>query len=106
MRTNCDRKTFDSIGPWERYQKIALMCFYRPDYWRKIARFLSKLRRMNHCDFKGDSRRRMFKYAQSAMKDTKLPDLLKYALIQAVIDEFNFDPRDGGKETCILNKTV
>jgi len=104
MRTQSDRKTFDSIGPWERYHKIALLCFYRPDLWRKVARFLSKLRRMNRIDFKGECRHRAFKYAQEAMRDTKLPEMLKFALIQAIIDEFNFDPRDGGKEVCIIGK--
>lgn len=104
LRTQRDRRAFDSIGPWEQYRNIALMCYYRPDLWRKVARFLSKLRRMNRVDFKGDCRKRAFEYAQNAMRDTKLPDLLKFSLSQAIIEEFNFDPRDGGKEVCIIGK--
>ena len=103
MKDRNERKLFTSMGPWHIYMKLSLLTFYTP-YWRKICRMLCQMRRMNRIDFKGECRRRTFKYAQAAMRDTKLPDMLKFALSQAIIDEFNFDPRKGGKEVCIIGK--
>jgi len=90
MKTKSDKKLFTSIGPWEIYYKLAMLTFYTP-YWRKVARMLNTMRRMNHCDFSGDSYNRMVRYARSSYKDTQLPDLVKEALRSCIDVEFKFD---------------
>jgi hypothetical protein len=84
----CDRKLFNSIGPHERYREVALLCFYHPVYWRKVSRMLNNLRRKNH-PFDASNHLRLTQYANSAFKDTKLPDVLRFALRHAIEEEFN-----------------
>ena len=91
MRTRIGNKTFESIGPWPLYYKVSLMIYYRPDLHRKVANLLCQMRRMNHCDFKGDSFDRMTRYAHQAWKDTKFPSLLRIALRDCIMAEFKFD---------------
>jgi hypothetical protein len=85
-----ERKLFTSIGPWEIYHKLALLTFYTP-YWRKVARMLGNIRRMNHIDFKGTAYQNMTKYARRAYRDTKLPLLVKDTLRICIMNELMFD---------------
>jgi len=92
-----ERKLFTSIGPWEIYYKLALLTFYTP-YWRKVARLLGNIRRMNHLDFTGVCYNRMISYARRSYKDTKLPRLVKVYLREGIRCEFKFDV-EGKDET-------
>ena len=83
---------FKSIGPWPTYEKIEVALCHSPNLWRKVARMMSKLRRIDRVDFKGESRRRARVYAHSAFRDTRLPLYVKEMLQTAIIEEFNFDP--------------
>lgn len=91
MRTRIDNKSFNAIGPVHLYYKVALLTYYRPDLWRKVAKLLCNLRRMNRLDFTGDCFNRMTKYAHRAWKDTKLPSMVRIALRDCIMEEFKFD---------------
>jgi len=90
MKTNSDKKRTSSLGPCGMYYDLALLTFYTP-YWRKVARLLGNIRRMNHIDFNGTSYQRMTTYARRAFKDTKLPRLVKFYLREGIKCEFKFD---------------
>lgn len=83
-----------SIGPESTCKELALLVCYAPFLHRKVARFLNKLRRMHRFTFDNEQRKKAIKYARQAIKDTKLPPLVKYMVCNAVHKEFGFCPND------------
>lgn len=93
---NKPRKTpsLSSLGDLSIWRDVTFMCLYRPDYHRKVNRFLSKLRQQWDLCFKmdaGNRNERMIEYARKAIIDTKLPFQLKWSIRYAVQQEFGFD---------------
>ena len=87
----------ESIGPDESCRELALLVLYCPFLWRKVARFLNKLRRINRTDFTGENYRRAVEYSMRAMGDTKFPSVVEIMIRNAVEKEFGFDPLTGIK---------
>ena len=79
-----------SIGPLKTCQKLAYLVYYAPYLWRKVARYMSNIRRLHRVTFTNDDR--YIKYACQAFKDTKLPWIVQTELRNAVYEEFGFDP--------------
>jgi hypothetical protein len=86
--------SLSSLGDLNIWRDVTFMCLYRPDYHRKVARFLSKLRRGWGLCFKmdaGNRNQREIEYARNSFIDTKLPGELKWSIRCAVQKEFGFD---------------
>ena len=87
-----DKRNPQSIGPEHIYRDVSNLVYFRPDLWRKVAKMLCNARRIGHiiCS-KGDPKKRCEEYLQSSMRNTKLPEWLKWHLWWAIEKEFDFE---------------
>jgi hypothetical protein len=78
-----------SLGPERIYRDVSNLLYFRPDMWRKVARMLCKARDIGNiiCSM-GDPLKRREEYLQSSMRDTHLPEWLKWHLRLAIEREF------------------
>lgn len=85
-------KNVTSIGRPEIWGFIALDVLEHPNQWRKVARFLNRVRqRWISSRPPEDVKRDTFAYARQAFKDTKFPTNIQQSIRRAVAAEFNFD---------------
>lgn len=85
-------KNVSSLGPVDVWGMVAELVKDRPNQWRKVARYVNRLRQTWISAAPPEQvKRETLKYARRAYMDTILPPEVMFYLRQAVMAEFNFD---------------